>query len=411
MTTAGAVSARATAAAKRPRIAIFEPYIFDSMFGNMRYIMTIFKFLDRRRFDLVLISPVAGRFLDEISALGGTWRTLLAPAPLRRYGGLIPGAGPAGKIVAVACLAWYSIRLVAHFVRHRIDIVQCHDLRAALTAGLAAKIAGCRLIWYVKGELDRPLLDRFCLAIADRVLFQGETNMRRLDPETLRKHRHKVEILANGIDLEELFEAERRDHGALAEELRLSARNVNIVFVGQIMAAKGLGELIDAMAVVQQAAPDTALYIVGDHCIEEYRGYRTELEAMIRDRGLANVTLTGFRRDVHDIVSLMDIFVLPSHAEGVPKSIIEAMALAKPVVTTPVGSVPDLIEDGVTGLLVGARDSVALADRLTILVRDPDLRTRLGRAARQSAVANCSIIDNISGLERLYDGMCPSPAA
>ena len=149
MATAGSVPIRSSAATKRPRIAIFEPYIFDSMFGNTRYIMTIFKFLDRGRFDLVLISPVAGRFLDEIGALGGEWRTLTAPSPLRRYGGSITGDGAAGKILVVASLAWYSVRLIACFVRHRIDIVQCHSLRAVLTAGLAAKIAGCRLIWYI----------------------------------------------------------------------------------------------------------------------------------------------------------------------------------------------------------------------------------------------------------------------
>jgi glycosyltransferase involved in cell wall biosynthesis len=153
------------------------------------------------------------------------------------------------------------------------------------------------------------------------------------------------------------------------------------------------------------------LYIVGDHCAEEYRPYRAELEAMIRDRGLHGVTLTGWRGDVHDIVSLMDVFVLPSHAEGVPKSVIEAMALGKPVVTTTVGSIPDLVEDGVTGLLVAPRDPDALADCLVRLVRDAALRDRLGRAARQQVLRDGSIKDNIAGLERLYENLCAKPAA
>ena len=410
MTTAASVPVRSSAAKKRLRIAIFEPYIFDSMFGNTRYIRTIFKFLDHSRFNLELVSPVPGRFLDEIGALGGKWRILISPSPLRRYGGSIPGAGPGGKFVVMVCLVWYTIRLVAYFVRHRIDIVQCHDLRAILTAGLAAKFSGCQLIWYVKGELDNPFLDRLCLALADRVLFQGETNMRRRYPETLRKYRHKVDILPNGIEFEELFDAQRRDREGLAVELGLSARNVNIVFVGQIIPAKGLGELVEAMALVQRTVPNTALYIVGDHCTEEYRAYRVELEEMIRICGLRNITLTGWRRDVHDIVTLMDIFVLPSHAEGVPKSVIEAMVLEKPVVTTPVGSVPDLIDDGVTGLLVPPRNSEALAECLITLVRDADLRYRLGQAARCSALGNCSIEGNISGLERLYESICTNPA-
>ena len=77
---------------------------------------------------------------------------------------------------------------------------------------------------------------------------------------------------------------------------------------------------------------------------------------------------------------------------------------------TPVGSSPDLVVEGVTGLLVARRDPAALADRLVTLVRDAGLRDRLGRAARQKALRDCSIKDNIADLERLYEMLCAKPA-
>jgi glycosyltransferase involved in cell wall biosynthesis len=386
----------------RRRIAIFEPYIFDTIYGNTRYISTIFKFIDRRQVEPFLISPIEGGFLKEIEAHGGACRVLPAPAALRRYGGAILGAGFAAKLVTLACLAWYSLRLAICFRREGIEIVQCHSSRAILTAGLAAKIAGCRVIWYVKGLLENPLLDRVGFSLANRILFQGEANLKRRYPGLIRKFRNKISILPNGIDLEEIDAAERRARDGVVHDLDLREDHVNIVFVGQVMRAKGLDELIEAMAMIQQDNPDTALYVVGDHCIDEYRAYRREIESAIESSGVKNVNFLGWRKDVHDIVSLMDIFVLPSHAEGVPKSVIEAMALSKPVLATTVGSIPDLVTSEENGILVPPKDVDALASQLGRLIRDPELRQRLGKAAAAHARDNCSIQRNMRGLERLY---------
>ena len=246
------------------------------------------------------------------------------------------------------------------------------------------------------------MLDRICFALAHRILFQGETNLRRMYPELVERHRGKISILPNGIDLDEIDAAQRRDRVDLARQLGLDPGRINIVFVGQVVRAKGLDDLVEAFQRLQRRRPRIALYVVGDHCIEEYRGYRHELEAKIASLGVRDVFFTGWRRDVHDIVSLMDVFVLPSHAEGVPKSVMEAMALGKPVLTTAVGSIPDLIRNGETGVLVPAGDVDALAAHLARLVDEPELRHRLGRAARAHAFDNCSIRDNIRGLERLY---------
>jgi glycosyltransferase involved in cell wall biosynthesis len=391
---------------RRPRIAFFAPYIFDTVYGNTRYLGTIFKFMDRSRAEPILVAQADGGFLREIKALGGQCDILPAPAPLNRFGGAILAGGIAAKAVSVACLAWYTMRIARRFLAQRIDIVQCHDLRAVLTAGFAAKILRRPVIWYIKGELDNPLLDRIGFAISNRILFQGEANMRRRYPDLIRKYRHKISVLPNGIDLDETTSAEGRDQSALKRELGLDDGKINIVFVGQIMRAKGLDELIAALAEIRKSHPDTALYVVGDHCVDAYRGYRAELDDTIRKLGLTGVNFTGWRADAHDIVSLMDIFVLPSHAEGVPKSVIEAMAMGKPVLTTRVGSIADLIEHDETGILVAAGDVGALTAGLKRLVADRELRHRLGQNARIAAHDGCSIRENIRGLERLYQELC-----
>ncbi len=387
---------------QRQKIAIFEPYIFNKVYGNARYISMYFKFIDRVQFDPILISPVECDYLETLGDRDEQWQVVPGPGPLNEFGGKTLTNGPISKSITVLCLIWYTLKLAVHFLRERVDIVQCHHIRAVLTAGFAAKLIRRPLIWYVKGELENPNLDRLCLMLADRVLFQGETNLRRRYPDLIEKYRHKISIAENGVDLEELAEAESRDHEDLKSELEFDLSKTNIVFVGQVMRAKGLDELIEAMSEVQREFPNTALYIVGDHCVEAHIEYRVELEEAIRSHGLKNVRLTGWRPDAYDIISIMDIFVLPSHAEGVPHTVIEAMALGKPVLTTDVGSIADIVDNENTGLMVPAKDPKALAASLRRLVGDIPLRDRIGEQGREAVSRNWPIQSGIKGFERLY---------
>ncbi|MCZ6774723.1 MAG: glycosyltransferase family 4 protein [Proteobacteria bacterium] len=390
-------------AAKRTRVAIFESYVFDEkLYGNARYIASIFKYLDLHRFEPVLISPVKNKFVDVIDDLGGRHLVVQAPGPLRRYAGTILTQGPLGKIATAASIFWYSFRLGVCFLRERIDIVQCHSVRAVITAGLAVKLTGRPMIWYIKGELDNPLLDRIAFSLADSILFQGETNMQRRYPGLAEKFRHKIEIVPNCIELDRVTAVENADLSGLKRELDIDDGKINIVFVGVLIPTKGVDDLLVAMAHLREAVPNVRLYVVGDHGSDGYLDYRDKLEAQVMTRGLDEVVFTGWRDDVEAVVSLMDIYVLPSHAEGVSTSAMEAMALGKAVLSTAVGSIPDLITNGQNGITVRPHAPEELAEQLIRLCRDPELRERLGRNARRCIFDNYSIQVNIDGLQRIY---------
>lgn len=402
MTTDSIAVTKVEKGAKRLKIAMYEPYVFDNLYGNARYAAMYYRFIDKTQFNPVLISPIESASLDVFGKRDEDWAVVPGPKRLVEFGGKTLAAGPISKAYTLMCVFWYTIRLGFYFLRENVDIVQCHHVRAMLTAGFAAKLLGRPLVWYIKGELEHPRLDRICFMLADRVLFQGETNMRRRYPDLVEKYRHKIGISENGVDLDEMAEAENRNHDALKRELEIDPDKTNIVFVGQVVRTKGLDELVEAMAEVQTKFPDTALYIVGDHCAEVHMDYRHELEDAIRRHGLKNVRLTGWRGDAYDIISIMDIFVLPSHAEGVPHTIIEAMALGTPVLTTDVGSIADIVDHENTGLMAPAKDSKALARSLSRLVADPDLRDRMVQNGREAVRRNWSIRDGIKGFEKLY---------
>jgi glycosyltransferase involved in cell wall biosynthesis len=129
-------------------------------------------------------------------------------------------------------------------------------------------------------------------------------------------------------------------------------------------------------------------------------GYLIDLteKLKIKDR----VIFTGFREDMPEIYSALDIFVLPSEADGCSRSLIEAMASGKASVATGSGGTSELVKDKETGFLVRPADEQAMADKIALLVRDKDLSTRMGRAARRRVEENFSIERNVAGIQKIY---------
>jgi glycosyltransferase involved in cell wall biosynthesis len=383
------------------KILIYEPYSIK-VYGNTRYLIGIFKFVDRARFEPILAAPFQDYFLDIIRRHNG--RTIVVPAPerLKRYSGSILEDDMAGRLLTSACLLRHSFTLASIIIQENIDVVQCNSIRAISTIGLAAKVTGRPCFWYVKGELDNPLLDKIGFALADRVLFQCETNKNRRYPELVRKYEKKIHILTNGIDLEEVATAQQNTGQQLRNELCIDKQNINVAFLGQLYAPKGIDYLLKAMAKVRKVFSKVALYLVGDYGTGQYQNYKAELNSIIESKNLEKIYFLGWRSDALEILSLMDIYAFPSLSEGVPRSIMEAMALGKPVVATSVGGIPDLVRNGETGFLVEARNSDGLANAILTLAKNKELRTKFGEKARSIAFKECSIKDNIVGLENLY---------
>jgi glycosyltransferase involved in cell wall biosynthesis len=157
---------------------------------------------------------------------------------------------------------------------------------------------------------------------------------------------------------------------------------------------KGLDVLIDAVPLIEGATVE----IIGDGPL------RGELEAQIADLGVVErVDLRGWIDGARHELPNFDVFVLPSRLEGMPMSVIEAMQAGVAVVATDVGSVGEVVEDGVTGRVVVPGDPVALADAINELLADSALRQRLASAGQKVALERFSSAANVAAYERLYD--------
>jgi glycosyltransferase involved in cell wall biosynthesis len=160
---------------------------------------------------------------------------------------------------------------------------------------------------------------------------------------------------------------------------------------------KGHRYLIEAAARVAAAVPDVRFLLVGDGEL------RPQIERQIKELKIEKqVILTGFRNDIPRLLAAMDIVVLSSHLEGLGTSLLDAMAMARPVVATRVGGIPEMVEDGVTGRLVPPRDPAVLARALIELIRRPDEREKMGAAGRARMLEKFSAEAMVTATEALY---------
>ena len=174
-----------------------------------------------------------------------------------------------------------------------------------------------------------------------------------------------------------------------------------MVFVGRLAAVKGVRVLLDALAEVRRTRPGATLTLVGDG--PERAGIEAHAAALELSEA---VRFTGYltQDEVAAELAAADLFVLPSFAEGVPVVLMEAMATGLPVIATRIAGIPELVEEGVSGLLVPPGDAVALAAAIGELLADPDRRAAMGRAGRAKVAAEFDQATEAALLGRLIDG-------
>jgi ribosomal protein S18 acetylase RimI-like enzyme len=218
--------------------------------------------------------------------------------------------------------------------------------------------------------------------------------------------RHKVHLLGNGIDLTR-FDPDRVTPEAVAAFRReLGAENGDVVcgVVGRLVREKGYGEVFDAAARLRDRLPQLRVVVIGPSDPEKADALS---EAEIGAASAAGVRFLGFRDDVEQLYAAMDVYVLASYREGFPRSAMEAAAMGVPVVATDIRGCRQVVDDGVTGLLVPPRNSHLLAAAIERVTVDSELRARLGSAARKKAVREFDQRDVIDLTLRVYGRLLP----
>jgi glycosyltransferase involved in cell wall biosynthesis len=208
----------------------------------------------------------------------------------------------------------------------------------------------------------------------------------------------KIAVIRLGLDLEGRTTPARGARRRVRAELGIGAGVVNVAWFGRMTEIKRVDELLDAFARLRRAGgPPAVLTLVGDGPL------RAGLEARAQALGIAgDCRFLGYVADVASLYAAADLVALSSANEGTPVSLIEALAAGRPVVSTAVGGVGDVVADGVTGLLAPPGDPGGLAARLALLAADPPLRRRLAEAGRAHVLERYSIPRLLGDVDALY---------
>jgi glycosyltransferase involved in cell wall biosynthesis len=294
--------------------------------------------------------------------------------------------------------------LTAYLADIRPDIVHTHMYRADVVgtkAIMALDHAGHRrpyLISTVHSSRVRSVADRELIRSLTPEMDQVIAVSKAIERKIADEHREgaPVRLIYNGVDLD------RYDHQepccTLRDEYGMEAGSQIVGVVARLEPEKGHVTLLEAWPAVLRAVPDAYLLVVGEG------SRRDALEALARELRIAHrIVFTGRRDDVPAVTAALDVAVLPSYREAQGLSILEAMALSRPVVASNVGGIPEMIEDGVSGLLVPPHDADALAAAIVCLLRDHPYADSLARAGHDLVHDRFCIELMIAAISSIYD--------
>jgi len=350
--------------------------------GTERQVANLARGIDASHFDLHLAClHNSGELLAELE-------TLRVPRSEFRIGSLYSPK-----------TLWQGIRLAQYVRRNLIQIVHSYGfypnvftVPVARLAGASIVVASIRNTCDLLTPLQRRLQKLVC-RLADCVLVNAEAIRENLVEEGYDPS--KIVVIRNGIALSRFAKRERA--AAIRQELGFPPTARLVGLFSRLNPMKGIPYFLDAASVLAERFPDVCFLVVGDGAI------RPELEERARRMGLGQrIAFTGFRSDVPELLSEAAVSVLPSLSEGTSNTLLESMAAGIPVIATRVGGNPEVIEDGVSGLLVPPRDSAALAAATARLLEDEALAARLGEAGMRRVSELFSIEGSVHETEHLY---------
>jgi glycosyltransferase involved in cell wall biosynthesis len=302
-------------------------------------------------------------------------------------------------------LVWRLYRLLRE---GNHDLVHTHLIHADLYGTLAAKLAGAPIIVSTKHNDNAfrrhpfyALLDRLASKFADKIIVISD-HLKRFFVEIERLDPRKMTRIYYGLDAGwvEGQSSKTARPISIQEELGIPPDTPLAGIIARLNPQKGHTYLVTAFAKVVDSLPEARLLIVGDGNLRE------DLERQTKElRITRRVTFTGWRDDIPRIMAALNLLILPSLWEGFGLVLLEAMVMGKPIVASRVSAIPEIVVDGVTGLLVPPRDPEAMAKAIIALLQDKEQAEAMGLTGRERVERSFSVEMMVQQAEALYEAL------
>jgi len=376
----------------RQRVRLLEMATIFAIGGTERQLVELANGLDPERFDTRLAcfhrtGPLLSQLKDQRPPAEFKINSLFGKETLRQ-----------------------QLKLAGFLDEQRIEVFHAQGfypnvfgVPAARFARVPVVIASIRDLGDRRSRMQQ-LAQRVACSLADAVVVNAEVVQRQLVGEGWPAK--KIRVIHNGVELSR-FSSSMRDRAASDAAARRALHLPEgplVVVVSRLGPAKGIEPFIDAAALVAARLPNARFAIVGDaEPSEAGKVYRAALEARARRSGLGDrLVFTGFRLDIPQLLAQASVAVIPSLSEATSNALLESMASGASVVATNVGGNPDVVEDGLSGLLVPPANPDALARSIHRLLEWPEEAARLGEAGRELVHRRFSMEQMVRSTEQLY---------
>lgn len=365
--------------------------------GAQKHLYELAELLDKREYIIEVACAPGGPLIKLLSKLG--IKIFLIPT-------LRNAINPVRDLLAFA--------KIYHLIKERrYDVVHCHSTKAGILGRIAARLAWVPAIiftahgfafresMFLPKKLLLILMEKIAAACCHRIITVSEYD--RKDALKLRlKNPSEIVTIHNGIDVDSFKNLDLKEGERIREKLGIDKECTIIGTVANFYANKGYPYLLQAAKLVMEKNDRVRFIAVGDGPL------RKEMSRMAQSLGLnRKFIFAGYQSQPLSFLSIMDIFVLSSIKEGLPFSVLEAMALSKPVIATTVGGIPEIVEDYKTGILVKPSDPPSLAEAILTVIRDGPLRERLARNGREK-VDDFNLHLIVEKIDHLYETLLKS---
>ncbi len=286
------------------------------------------------------------------------------------------------------------------FRRHKFDVVHTHTPKAGLIGPIAARLAGVpQIVHTVHGLLFHDRMTRLRQSIfwvpekitatfCHRILSQSQEDVERAVRSRLCA-RSKISYIGNGIDVTRFAPQSTYDRSEKLREVGLSAGDFVVGSVGRLVAEKGFMELFAAAETLTNSYPQIKFVVIGPRETDQNDALDNDYMDDLQRRGV--VRFVNWCDDMRPWYAAMDLFVLPSYREGIPRACMEAAAMMRPIVASDIRGCREVVLDGETGVLVPPRDVPSLVEAIERLNQNRGLAVRMGERGRQHVVQNFDI--------------------
>ena len=295
----------------------------------------------------------------------------------------------------------YPSKILKFIEENKIDLVHVNTIFSNF-ASIAGNKAGVPVVWHIREDLQDSKYDLIlktvnqlsCKVIA--ISHWVKNVLTRIIPE------EKIAVVHNGLDLDHF---DPNMESKIREEFNISEDTQLIGIIGSIEGRKGVDFFIKAAAKIESIVPKTKFLIVGEPLFGQEE-YLDKMKALVKEKDIEKaVIFCGTRQDIPQIIKALDVVVVPSRSEPFGRVVIETMAMQKSVIASDCGGIPEIIENGKSGVLFPVEDIDRLASDIISILENKDLAKRLGEGGRKRVEEKFSIAKHVKEIEKVYQSI------